>query len=95
MSPGFPPPSGAPSLADNRIAEGAGWDRRRLAIEIPELTELLNLEQLNISILGFEPIEIEQIRLEPEAPARMSREVARSREGDGQPRRRLVESRHS
>jgi DNA modification methylase len=66
------------AIADNRIAEGAGWDRRRLAIEIPELTELLSLEQLDISILGFEPIEIEQIRLEPEMPARGSREVARS-----------------
>ena len=64
------------AIADNRIAEGAGWDRRRLAIEIPELTELLNLEGLDISILGFEPIEIEQIRLEPEAPARGSREEA-------------------
>ena len=66
------------AIADNRIAEGAGWDRRRLAIEIPELTELLSLEQLDISILGFQPIEIEQIRLEPEAPARVSREAARS-----------------
>jgi ParB-like nuclease domain len=66
------------AIADNRIAEGAGWDRRRLAIEIPELTELLSLEQLDISILGFQPIEIEQIRLEPEAPTRVSREAARS-----------------
>ena len=48
------------AIADNRIAEEAGWDRRRLAIEIPELTELLSLEQLDISILGFQPIEIEQ-----------------------------------
>ena len=28
-------------LADNKIAENAGWDRERLAIELPELTELL------------------------------------------------------
>jgi ParB-like chromosome segregation protein Spo0J len=55
------------AIADNKIPENAGWDRRRLAIEIPELTELLSLEELDISILGFEPIEIEQIRLEPEA----------------------------
>jgi hypothetical protein len=66
------------AIADNRISEGAGWDRRRLAIEIHELTELLSLEDLDISVLGFEPIEIEQIRLEPEAPARVSREEARS-----------------
>ncbi len=57
------------AIADNRITEGASWDRRRLAIEIPELTELLSVEELDISILGFEPIEIEQIRLESEAPA--------------------------
>ena len=50
------------AIADNRIAEEAGWDRRRLAIEIPELTELLSLEQLDISIPGFQPIEIEYIR---------------------------------
>jgi DNA modification methylase len=66
------------AIADNKIPENAGWDRRRLAIEIPELTELLSLEELDISILGFEPIEIEQIRLEPEAPARGSREEVRS-----------------
>src|SRR5271165_1010597 len=29
------------AIADNKIAENAGWDRERLAIEIPELTELL------------------------------------------------------
>jgi hypothetical protein len=65
------------AIADNKIPENAGWDRRRLAIEIPELTELLRLEHLDISILGFEPIEIEQIRLEPETPARGSHEEAR------------------
>jgi ParB-like chromosome segregation protein Spo0J len=29
------------AIADNKIAENGGWDRERLAIEIPELTELL------------------------------------------------------
>ena len=29
------------ALADNKIAENAGWDRERLAIELPELSELL------------------------------------------------------
>jgi ParB-like chromosome segregation protein Spo0J len=65
------------AIADNRIAEGAGWDRGRLAIEIPQLTELLNLEGLDISVLGFEPIEIEQIRIESDAPAGVSRKEAR------------------
>jgi DNA modification methylase len=48
-------------LADNKIAENAGWDRERLAIELPELAELLIEEDLNISITGFEPVEIDQI----------------------------------
>src|ERR1035437_6035105 len=29
------------AIVDNRIAENGGWDRKRLAIEIPELTALL------------------------------------------------------
>jgi ParB-like chromosome segregation protein Spo0J len=36
-------------LADNKIAENAGWDREGLAIELPELTELLIAESLDIS----------------------------------------------
>ena len=48
-------------LADNKIADNAGWDRERLAIELPELTELLIDEDLDISITGFEPVEIDQI----------------------------------
>ena len=48
-------------LADNKIAENAGWDRERLAIELPELTELLIEEGLDISITGFEPVEIDQL----------------------------------
>ena len=48
-------------LADNKIADNAGWDRERLAIELPELAELLIDEDLDISITGFEPVEIDQI----------------------------------
>ena len=48
-------------LADNKIAENAGWDRERLAIELPELSELLIEESLEISITGFEPVEIDQL----------------------------------
>src|SRR2546429_2995511 len=29
------------ALADNRIGENAGWDRERLAIELPALAEIL------------------------------------------------------
>jgi DNA modification methylase len=48
-------------LADNKIAANAGWNRERLAIELPELTDLLIEESLDISITGFEPVEIDQL----------------------------------
>ena len=46
-------------IADNKIAENAGWDRKRLAVELPELAELLIEESLDVSITGFEPVEID------------------------------------
>jgi DNA modification methylase len=49
------------ALADNKIAENAGWDREILAIELPELAELLVPEDLDISITGFAPVEIDQL----------------------------------
>jgi DNA modification methylase len=49
------------AIADNRIPESAGWDRERLAIEIPELAEVLETEGLDVSILGFDAIEIDQL----------------------------------
>src|SRR6516165_2209423 len=49
------------AIADNKIAENAGWDRERLAVEIPELAGLLETEGLDVSILGFEVLEIDQL----------------------------------
>ena len=49
------------ALADNKIAQNAGWDRELLATELPELAELLIVENLDISITGFAPVEIDQI----------------------------------
>jgi DNA modification methylase len=49
------------TIADNRIAENSGWNRERLAIEIPELSGLLEAEGLDVSILGFEAVEIDQL----------------------------------
>jgi DNA modification methylase len=49
------------AIADNKIAENAGWNRERLAIEIPELADLLETEGLDVSILGFEAVEIDQL----------------------------------
>ena len=48
-------------IADNKIADNAGWNAERLAIELPELAELLITESLDISITGFEPAEIDQL----------------------------------
>ena len=56
-------------LADNKITENAGWDRKRLYIELPELAELLIEEGLDISITGFEPVEIDQIAIDFEENA--------------------------
>jgi ParB-like chromosome segregation protein Spo0J len=41
------------AIADNRIAQNGGWDRERLAIEIPELACSLSAERLDISILPY------------------------------------------
>ena len=49
------------AIADNKIAQNSKWNRDRLAVEIPELAELLTAEGLDVSILGFEAIEIEHL----------------------------------
>jgi DNA modification methylase len=48
-------------LADNRIAQSAGWDRERLADELTTLPELLVEDGLDISATGFEPAEIDAL----------------------------------
>ena len=57
------------ALADNKIGDNAGWDRERLAIELPELAELLIEESLDISITGFAPAEIDQLQVDFEDDA--------------------------
>jgi DNA modification methylase len=52
------------ALADNRIAENAGWDRELLAIELPALAEILVVEGLDVSITGFSPAEIDQLTVD-------------------------------
>jgi DNA modification methylase len=49
------------AIADNRLAEQAGWDRETLAIELGELIDLLPAEELDVSITGFEVAEIDQL----------------------------------
>jgi DNA modification methylase len=48
-------------VADNRIAQSAGWDRERLADELISLPEILVEDGLDISVTGFEPAEIDAL----------------------------------
>jgi hypothetical protein len=76
-------------IADNKIAEQAGWDRELLSIELNELIELLPIEGLNVSITGFETAEIDLLladmgssRPEPEDAIPAVPENAVTRSGD-------------
>jgi hypothetical protein len=54
-------------IADNRLAELAGWDRKLLAIELPELSVELDFD---VAITGFETAEADILigELSEEAP---------------------------
>jgi DNA modification methylase len=56
-------------LADNRIALSAGWDRERLAIELAALPAFLLEDDLDISVTGFEPAEIDALHADFEDAA--------------------------
>jgi hypothetical protein len=58
-------------LADNRLAEKAGWDNSILAIELQHLTSV-DLE-FDVSITGFEVGEIDLILEEAAKPKRRKR----------------------
>jgi DNA modification methylase len=49
------------ALAENKIAENAGWDREMLATELAELSDILVADDLDISITGFVAAEIDQL----------------------------------
>ncbi|MBR0904555.1 ParB N-terminal domain-containing protein [Bradyrhizobium liaoningense] len=49
------------ALADNKIADNAGWDRGKLVAELGELANLLPEINLDLSITGFEPAEIDAL----------------------------------
>ncbi len=60
-------------IADNKLAEQAGWNREMLAIELGELVDLLPTEGIDVALTGFETAEIDLLladmaasRLEPE-----------------------------
>jgi ParB-like chromosome segregation protein Spo0J len=43
-------------IADNRLAENAGWDRELLALELQELSVVLNFD---VTVTGFETAEVD------------------------------------
>lgn len=49
------------ALADNKIADNAGWDRGKLVAELGELANLLPEINLDLSITGFQPAEIDAL----------------------------------
>lgn len=51
-------------LADNKIAENAGWDRELLGAELAELTEMLEAEDLDITLTGFDTAEIDALMID-------------------------------
>ena len=48
-------------LADNRVAEKAGWDRAGLATQLTLVAPLLAQEGLSVELTGFEPAEIDSL----------------------------------
>jgi DNA modification methylase len=49
------------TLADNKLAEKAGWDRETLALEFEDLQVALPEVGLDLRITGFDPAEIDSI----------------------------------
>ena len=48
-------------LADNKLAEKAGWDRGLLAAELGDLAVLLPQIELDLTVTGFDPPEIDTL----------------------------------
>ncbi|WP_264592430.1 site-specific DNA-methyltransferase [Sphingobium sp. B10D3B] len=46
-------------IADNRLAETAGWDRELLGLELADLTQLV--PDMDLSVIGFEAAELEAL----------------------------------
>jgi ParB-like chromosome segregation protein Spo0J len=64
-------------LADNKLAEKAGWDREMLAIEFEELQIALPEIGLDLGIIGFDPAEVDAIMADfGEDPADPADEIA-------------------
>ena len=55
------------TLADNKLAEKAGWDRELLALEFEELQIALPEIGLELGITGFEPQEVDSVLIDFDA----------------------------
>jgi DNA modification methylase len=56
-------------LADNKLAQNAGWDRERLYSELNELSVVLIEENLDLSVTGFDIAELDALHTDFEGPA--------------------------
>jgi ParB-like chromosome segregation protein Spo0J len=61
-------------LADNKLAERAGWDRELLAVELGELAVMLPDLDLSVDLTGFEVGEIDAILTDVEEDKAASRD---------------------
>jgi DNA modification methylase len=61
-------------IADNKIAERAGWDREILAIELGELIDLLPMEGFDVSLTGFAAPEIDLLIKDMASPTKVGSE---------------------
>jgi DNA modification methylase len=76
-------------LADNKLAEKAGWDREILAVELSELQTTLPEVDLDLTITGFDPGEVDRIltdfsprQVDPADDIPQLEQAAVSRRGD-------------
>ena len=49
------------SIADNRVAEDAAWDREKLARLMPDISKLLEEANYSISTLGFDASQLDEL----------------------------------
>jgi ParB-like chromosome segregation protein Spo0J len=66
------PQKRAPVLAENKLAEGAGWDRELLSIELAELSTVLPGIGLTVQLTGFEIAEVDTMAWAGPAETRRS-----------------------
>lgn len=80
-------------LADNRIAEQAGWDRDLLAIEFAEIMELLPAAGLDVTLTGFEVGEIDLLLADMSSSPPAREDVLPPPQRGGEPPRRPLAAR--